>query len=51
MALEKHTHSSVSDGALFEVPFIGLPSDARMIADSFESFMSGASLDPGGFMH
>jgi hypothetical protein len=26
---------SESDGAVFEVPFIGLPSDARMISDSF----------------
>jgi len=33
-------------GAVFEVPFIGLPCDARMIADSFESFVSGAKLDP-----
>jgi len=33
-------------GAVFEAPFIGLPCDARMIADSFESFVSGASLDP-----
>ena len=37
---------SGTDGAVFEVPFIGLPSDASMIADSFESFVSGARLDP-----
>lgn len=30
---------SEADGAVFDVPFIGLPSDARMIADSFESFL------------
>jgi hypothetical protein len=48
---EAYAFVSGTDGALFEVPFIGLPSDARMIADSFESFMSRASLDPGGFMH
>lgn len=35
---------SGTEGAVFEVPFIGLPSDARMIADSFESFVSGARL-------
>ena len=35
---------SGTDGAVFEVPFIGLPSDATMIADSFESFVRGASL-------
>ena len=29
-----------TDGGVFEVPFIGLPCDARMIADSFESFLS-----------
>ena len=34
-----------TDGAVFGVPFIGLTSDARMIADSFESFVSGARLD------
>lgn len=28
---------------VFEVPFIGLPSDARAIASSFESFISEAS--------
>ena len=37
---------SGTEGAVFEVPFIGLPSDARMIADSFESFVSGARFDP-----
>lgn len=36
---------SGTDGAVFEVPFIGLPSDAKMIADSFESFVSGARLN------
>jgi len=33
---------SGNDAAVFEVPFVGQPSDARMIADSFESFVSGA---------
>ena len=47
---EAYAFVSGTDGAWFEVPFLGLPSDARMIADSFESFMSGANLDPGGFM-
>ena len=28
---------------VFEVPFIGLPSDARMIASSFDSFVAGVS--------
>ena len=37
---------SGTDDAVFEVPFIGLPSDARMIADSFESFVNGTRLDP-----
>ena len=37
---------SGTDGAVFEVPFIGLPCDARMIADSFESLVGGARLDP-----
>ena len=37
---------SGTDGAVFEVPFIGLPCDARLIANSFESFVSGARLDP-----
>jgi hypothetical protein len=32
------------DGAVFEVPFIGLSTDARMIADSFQSFVSGAKV-------
>jgi hypothetical protein len=36
---------SGADSAVFNVPFIGLPSDAKMIADSFESFVSGATLD------
>jgi len=36
---------SGTEGAVFEVPLIGLPSDARMIADSFESFVSGARFD------
>ena len=35
---------SESDGAVFEVPFIGLASDAKMIADSFGSFVSEATL-------
>ena len=34
---------SGTEGAVFEVPFIGLPGDVRRIADSFESFVSGAS--------
>jgi hypothetical protein len=37
---------SGTDSAVFEVPFIGLPSDATLIADSFESFVSGARLGP-----
>jgi hypothetical protein len=36
--------SGTEGAAVFEVPFVGLPSDARMIADSFESFVSGARL-------
>jgi hypothetical protein len=32
--------SAGSDRALFVVPFVGLPSVARMIADSFESFVT-----------
>jgi len=36
---------SRTDGAVFEVPFIGLPSDARIIADSFDSFVNGTRLD------
>jgi SMI1 / KNR4 family (SUKH-1) len=35
---------SGNDGAVFEVPFIGLSTDARMIADSFQSFVSGAEV-------
>jgi hypothetical protein len=31
------------NSTVFEVPFIGLPSDARMIANSFELFVAGAS--------
>jgi len=30
---------------VFEVRFMGQPSDATMIADSFESFVSGANPD------
>jgi hypothetical protein len=30
---------SGSDATVFEVPFIGLPSDARAIAGSFDSFL------------
>ena len=37
---------SASDSAVFEVAFVGLPSDARMIADSFESFVSEATIGP-----
>jgi len=37
---------SGSDSAVFEVAFVGLPSDARMIADSFESFVSEATIGP-----
>ena len=36
---------SGTDGAVFEVPFVGQASDATMIADSFESFASGANPD------
>lgn len=34
---------SGSNPKVFEVPFIGLASDARMIASSFDSFAAGAS--------
>ena len=37
---------SGNDGAFFEVPFIGMPRDARITTDSFGSFVGGASLDP-----
>ena len=33
---------SASNPTMFEVPFIGLPSDARIIASSFDSFIAGA---------
>ena len=36
---------SGTEGIVFEVPFIGRPSDATMIADSFESFVSGGNPD------
>jgi hypothetical protein len=35
---------SGDDQTLFEVPFIGLPSDARAVADSFDAFISALSL-------
>ena len=35
---------SGNDPTVFEMPFIGLPSDARMIASSFESFVAGTSI-------
>src|SRR5215469_6585857 len=34
--------ASGNDAAVFEAPFLGRPSDARTIADSFESFVRGA---------
>jgi len=33
---------SENDPTVFEVPFIGLPTDARMIASTFDSFVAGA---------
>jgi hypothetical protein len=33
---------SKSDPAVLKVSIIGLPSDARMVASSFDSFVSGA---------
>jgi hypothetical protein len=34
--------TSGTDPTVFEVPLIGLPSDARMVASSFNSFVAGA---------
>jgi hypothetical protein len=35
---------SVNDPTIFEVPFIGMPSDARAIADSFDSFVAALNI-------
>jgi len=32
------------DTTVFEVPFIGTPSDARMVASSFDSFVAGVRI-------
>jgi hypothetical protein len=37
---------SESDPSVFEVPFIGQPTDASMIASSFDSFIAGAHAGP-----
>lgn len=44
----RHTPLQISgaDGAVFKVLFIVLPSDATMIADSIETFVSGERLSP-----
>ena len=35
---------SASDRRVFEVPFIGMPSDARPVADSFDSFVGALDI-------
>ncbi|PYV53092.1 MAG: hypothetical protein DMG96_35230 [Acidobacteria bacterium] len=35
---------SANDPTVFEVPFIGMPSDARAIADSFDSFVAALNI-------
>jgi hypothetical protein len=39
------SENNPNNPTVFEVPFIGLPSDARMIAISFDSFVAGKILD------
>jgi hypothetical protein len=35
---------SANDPTVFVVPFIGMPSDARAIADSFDSFVAALNI-------
>jgi hypothetical protein len=37
---------SGNNSTVFEVPFVGLPSDARIIASSFDSFVARESTEP-----